>query len=124
MISRSKMLAVQFCFPNLIYSGFWGIICVGLFSKTCLLKELYEDLCYCITSDLPSAVCTLLLSHMDISYDHTSIFPGARSWCTYWVSVTWRHFHYSLVSDTCHSCLQHLVVLPGETGSGLPALVR
>ena len=48
------MCVVTFIF---YFSGFWGIICVGLFSKTCLIKELYEDLCFCVSSDLPSSVC-------------------------------------------------------------------
>lgn len=47
-----------------LHSGFWGLLCVGIFSRGCLIQELYEDLCYCVTSDLPSSVVrTLLYRH-------------------------------------------------------------
>ena len=39
-----------------IYSGFWGVLCVGIFSRHCLIRELYEKLCFCIFSELPSYV--------------------------------------------------------------------
>ena len=40
-----------------VCSGFWGLLCVGIFSRTCLILEVYEELCYCVTNDLPSVVC-------------------------------------------------------------------
>lgn len=40
-------------------SGFWGVLCVGIFSKQCLIRELYEDLCFCLSTQLPTAVSTL-----------------------------------------------------------------
>ena len=37
-------------------SGLWGLLCVAVFRNTCLVRELYENLCYCLNSDLPSSV--------------------------------------------------------------------
>ena len=39
-----------------LYSGFWGLLCVGIFSKSCYIRELYEELCFCCSSALPDAV--------------------------------------------------------------------
>jgi ammonia channel protein AmtB len=43
-------------FPVHAVCGLWGLLCVGVFRKTCLVRELYENLCYCLNSDLPSSV--------------------------------------------------------------------
>ncbi len=49
----------------LMYSGFWGVLCVGIFSKSCLIRETYEDLCFCVTSNLPASVSwTLQRTHI------------------------------------------------------------
>jgi Amt family ammonium transporter len=40
-------------FPVHAVCGFWGVLCVGIFSRTCLIRELYEGLCFCCTSMLP-----------------------------------------------------------------------
>ena len=37
-------------------SGLWGVLCVGIFSKECLIREIYENLCFCVNSKLPEAV--------------------------------------------------------------------
>ncbi|CAI8026356.1 Putative ammonium transporter 1 member 5 [Geodia barretti] len=43
-------------FPVHAVSGFWGLLCVGIFGRTCLILEVYESLCYCVSNDLPSNV--------------------------------------------------------------------
>ncbi|XP_064390496.1 ammonium transporter 2-like isoform X2 [Halichondria panicea] len=43
-------------FPVHAICGFWGVLCVGIFSKSCLIRETYEDLCFCVTSNLPASV--------------------------------------------------------------------
>jgi Amt family ammonium transporter len=43
-------------FPVHAVCGFWGLLCVGFFRKACFVQELYENLCYCISSDLPPSV--------------------------------------------------------------------
>ena len=37
-------------------SGLWGVLCVGIFSKGCLIREVYDHLCFCVTSELPDVV--------------------------------------------------------------------
>ena len=44
----------------LFLSGFWGVLCVGIFSRHCLIRELYEKLCFCIFSELPSYVSSYI----------------------------------------------------------------
>jgi len=41
----------QYCF-----SGFWGVMCVGIFSKDCLIREIYETSCFCEELSLPERV--------------------------------------------------------------------
>ena len=48
-----SVVTVCFC------SGFWGVLCVGIFSNDCLIREVYEDLCFCLTTELPTTVSTL-----------------------------------------------------------------
>jgi ammonia channel protein AmtB len=43
-------------FPVHAVSGFWGVLCVGIFGRTCLILEVYESLCYCVSNDLPSII--------------------------------------------------------------------
>jgi ammonia channel protein AmtB len=43
-------------FPVHAVCGLWGLLCVAVFRNTCLVRELYENLCYCLNSDLPSSV--------------------------------------------------------------------
>ena len=38
-----------------MYSGFWGVMCVGIFSRSCLITEVY-DVCYCEELILPDGV--------------------------------------------------------------------
>ena len=60
-----------------VCSGFWGLLCVGIFSRKCLIQELYEDLCYCVTSDLPSSVCVTVM------HVHISTFVPPRAICAH-----------------------------------------
>ena len=34
-------------------SGFCGVMCVRIFSKSCLIEEVYETACYCKELVLP-----------------------------------------------------------------------
>lgn len=43
-------------FPVHGMCGFWGVLCVGIFSKACFIQELYEGLCFCCSSILPDTV--------------------------------------------------------------------
>ena len=97
---------------------------MGIFSRTCLIKELYEDLCYCVTSDLPTSVCRYVLFLWTYCEDICPFFLGGGPWCAFWFPTTGRHFYRSLGSDSCHHCVWHLVVLSSEIGSGLSTLVR
>ena len=40
-------------------SGFWGLVCVGIFTRACFIRELYEDVCFCVSSNLPLTVSSL-----------------------------------------------------------------
>jgi ammonia channel protein AmtB len=50
-------------FPVHGMCGFWGVLCVGIFSRSCLIREIYEDLCYC---------CSSLLETDAVSLKHTA----------------------------------------------------
>ncbi|XP_065911000.1 ammonium transporter 2-like isoform X2 [Dysidea avara] len=41
-------------FPVHGVCGFWGVMCVGIFSQNCLIREVYETLCFCEELSLPS----------------------------------------------------------------------
>jgi Amt family ammonium transporter len=43
-------------FPVHAVSGFWGLLCVGIFSRRCLILEVYSELCYCASNNLPSTI--------------------------------------------------------------------
>lgn len=43
-------------FPVHGMCGFWGVLCVGIFSRGCLIRELYDDLCFCVHSTLPETI--------------------------------------------------------------------
>ena len=48
-------------------SGMWGVLCVGIFSRNCYIRELYGDLCFCLDVELPDFVsCTYLMSLLTI----------------------------------------------------------
>ena len=41
------------------FSGFWGVLCVGLFYKSCLVVEICDDTCFCeefLTGELVQVV--------------------------------------------------------------------
>ena len=50
----------MYCYAHissfLLYSGFWGVLCVGIFSRSCLIKEVYESACFCFSFVLPEQV--------------------------------------------------------------------
>lgn len=40
-------------------SGFWGLLCVGLFYEPCLVVEIYDGTCFCeefLTGELQTVV--------------------------------------------------------------------
>ena len=61
----SVMVLVIIIFLSPPSSGFWGVLCVGIFSRPCLIRELFEGLCFCCESVLPDTVsmyyCTVML---------------------------------------------------------------
>ena len=71
------MVLVIIIFLSPPSSGFWGVLCVGIFSRPCLIRELFEGLCFCCESVLPDTVsmyyCTVMLLvgiivHMNTGY--------------------------------------------------------
>ena len=79
-------------------------MCVGIFSRSCLIKETYETVCYCESLDLPDEVklhyvlqMVVLLAVIPIAGNTGSSFP---------VSVSWRIVHCSVVcSFVCSGVL-------------------
>ena len=53
VIMPTMMLFLSF---TVLHSGLWGVVCVGLFSRSCLIKEVYETVCYCRELVLPKTV--------------------------------------------------------------------
>lgn len=75
-------------------SGFWGVICVGIFSRTCLILEVYESLCYCVDNTLPSNVRT----HVMHSIHGIGLFLFSKdTLCVMHTSCPWY---------VCHFCVQ------------------
>ena len=60
-------------------SGFWGVLCVGIFSRSCLIEEVYETACYCKELVLPETVNENALND---SYTHIKncLFIYLHSW--------------------------------------------
>ena len=50
------IIICDFIVTVLLCSGLWGVLCVGLFSRNCLIEEVYETPCYCSELDLPKTV--------------------------------------------------------------------
>ena len=52
------------CFATYyLCSGFWGVLCAGIFSRKCLIKEVYEKTCFCTELHLPEKVSDAVLNH-------------------------------------------------------------
>ena len=68
-------------------SGFWGVMCVGIFSKHCLIEEVYETACYCKELVLPDKVRKLLPSYFNHKYIFTVLLHS------------WNHKDYDFFSN-------------------------
>ena len=53
-------------------SGFWGVMCVGIFSRSCLISEVYETVCYCDELMLPDRVSYTMLITICAYGNHNS----------------------------------------------------
>ena len=64
--SRTKLPELMTHSVLSVCSGFWGLLCVGIFSRRCLILEVYSELCYCASNNLPSTVC--IYTHHTCTY--------------------------------------------------------
>ena len=99
-------------------SGLWGVICVALFTKLCLIEELYSGLCFCCSSVLPVSqlplqctsthVCThihALVTNADSLLANNSSSLARATQCIYW------HTEYLFLVIFCHWELWPVITL-------------
>ncbi len=103
------------------HSGFWGVLCVGIFSRSCFIRETYEDLCFCVTSNLPSAVCHTTHTHT-LPPTHF-LYVGGSTWHPVSLPTRWWSVYHGLVNDTLYHSLSCSLVFSCQLCPHLLALV-
>jgi len=78
-----------------LFSGFWGVMCVGIFSQSCLIREVYETLCFCEDLTLPDRVS---ISSLGSHYPLCVFIAAEDSRLPFLVPVSWRTIYCCLVS--------------------------
>ena len=104
-LTISSLLSLSPC------SGFWGVLCVGIFGKSCFLQEVYNNLCYCLFSELPDVVRGAYTEYTTCAISHNP-FPPIVTWTPFCLSIGGWSLHHCLVLHPVLPPFLHPLVLP------------
>ena len=90
---------------DLLCSGFWGVMCVGIFGRSCLIREVYETVCYCDSLQLPDTVNNDVLLMICV----TGPLTVGNANISLPVSIIWRIVYCTLGCPDMCGCILRVV---------------